>query len=80
MKQACPLDSKPLKVVKQGGHKNSCQVSGGAKTRITLVGCVIAGGQCLPPMVIWNCKNSQHPSCLWVKFLIPYMGYPVEAD
>ena len=52
-----PLDPKLLKVVTQRGHKNPSQVSGGVKTQITLVGCVIAGGQCLPPMVIWDCKN-----------------------
>ena len=53
-----PLDPKLLKVVTQRGHKNPSQVSGGVKTQITLVGCVIAGGQCLPPMVIWDCKTS----------------------
>ena len=64
-KTGMPLDLKPLKVVKRGGgHKNLSQVSGGVKTQITLVGYVITGGQCLPCMVIWNCKNSQHPSCL----------------
>ena len=22
-----------------------------------IVGCVGAGGQCMPPMIIWNCKH-----------------------
>lgn len=52
-----PLDPKPLKVVTWRGHKNPSQVSGGVKTQITVVGCVSAGGQCLPPMVIWDRKN-----------------------
>ena len=52
-----PLDPKPLKVVTWKGHKNPSQVSGGLKTQITVIGCVSAGGQCLPPMVIWNRKN-----------------------
>ena len=52
-----PLDPKPLKIVTQKGHKNPSQVSNGVKTQITVVGCVSAGGQCLPPMVIWNRKN-----------------------
>ena len=52
-----PLDPKPLKVVTWKGHKNPSQVSSGVKTQITVVGCVSAGGQCLPPMVIWDRKN-----------------------
>lgn len=52
-----PLDPKPLKVVTQRGHKNPAQVSGGSKSQITVVGCVSAGGQSLPPMVIWDRKN-----------------------
>ena len=52
-----PLDPKPLKVVTEKGHINVSQVSGGAKMQITVVGCVSAVGQCLPPMVIWDQKN-----------------------
>ena len=52
-----PLDPKPPKIVTWKGHKNPSQVSGGVKTQITIVGCVSAGGQCLPPMVIWDRKN-----------------------
>ena len=52
-----PLDPKPLKIVSWKGHKNPSQVSSGLKSQITVVGCVSAGGQCLPPMVIWNRKT-----------------------
>ena len=52
-----PLDPKPLKIVTWKGHKNPSQVSSGVKSQITVVGCVSAGGQCLPPMVIWDRKN-----------------------
>ena len=52
-----PLDPKPLKIVTWKGHKNPSQVSSGVKTQITVVGCVSAGGQCLPPMVIWDRKS-----------------------
>ena len=52
-----PLDPKPPKVVTWRGHKNPSQVSSGVKSQNTVVGCVSAGGQCLPPMVIWDRKN-----------------------
>ncbi len=52
-----PLDPKPPKVVTWKGHKNPSQVSSGIKSQVTVVGCVSAGGQCLPPMVIWDRKN-----------------------
>ena len=52
-----PLDPKPPKIVAYKGHKNPSQVSSGVKTQVTVVGCVSAGGQCLPPMVIWDRKN-----------------------
>lgn len=52
-----PLDPPTLKVVTYKGHKNPVQVSSGLKSQVTVVGCVSAGGQCLPPMVIWNRKN-----------------------
>ncbi len=52
-----PLDPMPLKIVTWKGHKNPSNVSGGLKTQITVVGCVSAGGQCLPPMVIWWCQK-----------------------
>ena len=52
-----PLDPKPLKIVSWKGHKNPSQVSSGLKSQITVVGCVSAGRQFLPPMVIWNRKT-----------------------
>ena len=52
-----PFDPQPLKVVTWRGHKNPTQVSSGQKTQVTVVGCVSAGGQCIPPMVIWDRKN-----------------------
>ena len=36
---------------------DSAQVSSGSKGQVTVVGCVSAGGQCLPPMVIWDRKH-----------------------
>ena len=51
-----PFDPCPLKVVTWKGHKNPSQVSSGVKSQVTVVACVSAGGQCLPPMVIWDRK------------------------
>ena len=47
-----PFDPQPL--VTWRGHKNPTQV---LKSQVTVVGCVSAGGQCVPPMVIWDRKN-----------------------
>ena len=52
-----PLDPKPLKVVSRRGEKNPSAVSSGKKQQITVVGCVNAGGNYLPPMIIWNTKS-----------------------
>ena len=52
-----PLDPKPLKGVFVRGEKNPCSVSSGNKAQITVVGCVSAGGQCLPPMIVWPRKT-----------------------
>ena len=52
-----PLDAQPLKVVTWKGPKNPSQVSSWLKSQVTVVGCISAGGQCLPPMVIWHRKN-----------------------
>ena len=52
-----PLDMKPLKTVHSVGEKNPYTLSSGNKSQITVVGCVNAGGQYLPPMVIWDRKN-----------------------
>ena len=52
-----PLDPKPPKTIHQRGAKNPSCISSGTKVQITVVGCVSACGQCMPPMVIWDRKN-----------------------
>ena len=74
-----PLDPKPLKIVTWKGHKNPSQVSSGLKSQVTVVGCVSAGGQCLPPMVIWDRKNLPPELGLWEKFQELYMVSPARA-
>lgn len=52
-----PLNPKPPKTVHAKGEKNPHSVCGDTKAQITVVGCVSAAGQCLPPMIIWDRKN-----------------------
>lgn len=52
-----PLDPKSLKTIHVRGDHNPYTISSGNKTQITVVGCVSAAGQCLPPMVIWDRKT-----------------------
>ena len=52
-----PYDPKPLKTIHKRGIKNPSHISSGSKGQVTIVGCVSAGGQCLPPMIIWDRKT-----------------------
>ena len=49
-----PLDPKSLKTIHARGDRNPYTISAGNKAQITIVGCVSAAGQCLPPMVVWD--------------------------
>ena len=51
------LDPKSMKTIQVKGCKNPQNVTSGTKQQITIVGCVRADGQALPPMVIWNRKK-----------------------
>ena len=51
------LNPPPLKAVHIKGQRNPSQCSVGVRQQITVVGCVSAGGQFIPPMVIWNRKS-----------------------
>ena len=52
-----PLAPKPLKTIHEKGTKNAFAMTSSMKTQITIVACVNAVGQCLPPMVIWDRKQ-----------------------
>ena len=52
-----PLHPSPLKVATWKGHRNPSQVLSGVKSQVTVVGCVSTGGQCWPPMMIWDWKT-----------------------
>ena len=52
-----PLDPKALKTIHPRGKKDTHCTSSGNKVQITVVGCVSASGQSLPPMIIWDRKT-----------------------
>ena len=51
------LSPAPPKVLCKKGTKSLNWTTGGDKSQITVVGCVSAGGYCLPPMVIYDRKT-----------------------
>lgn len=52
-----PLDPKALKTIHVRGEKNPYAISSGQKTQISILACVSATGQCVPPLVIWDRKR-----------------------
>ena len=52
-----PLDPKPIKTVNCRGTKNPFSVSSGSKSQVSIAACVSAGGQSLPPFIIWKRKK-----------------------
>ena len=52
-----PLDPKPLKTIHIHGDKNPLSLSSGSKAEVTVVACVSAAGQAIPPMIIWARKT-----------------------
>lgn len=51
------FDSTPSKTVDVRGTKNVLSVCSGSKSQITVLACVSATGQVLPPMIIWSKKT-----------------------
>ena len=52
-----PLNPKSLKTIHSCGDKNPYTVTSGRKSQISVLACVSASGQCIPPMVIWDRKK-----------------------
>ena len=52
-----PLSPKPLKILGRRGIKNPSAFTSSDKAQVTVVGCVSAAGQCIPPMVVWDRKQ-----------------------
>ena len=52
-----PLDPKSLKTIHVRGDTNPVTAATGDKAQITIVACVSASGNYIPPMVIWDHKS-----------------------
>ncbi len=52
-----PLSPKPPKIIAKKGEKNPSYVTGDTKTQISILACVNAAGQWIPPMVIFDRKS-----------------------
>ena len=52
-----PLAPKPPKTIHKKGCKTAISLTSSTKEQVTVVSCVNAAGQCIPPMVIWNRKQ-----------------------
>ena len=55
-KSGIPLDPRPPNIMAKRGQKKVCYCSSGKKEQITVLGCVNAIGQAIPPMVIFEGK------------------------
>lgn len=52
-----PLDPPALKTIHEKGSKNPISLSCGSKQQVTVVACVSACGQAMPPLIIWKRKT-----------------------
>ena len=52
-----PLDHRPPKIVTRKGQKKVRYRTSGNKSQITVIGCISAVGQAIPPFVIFDAKN-----------------------
>ena len=52
-----PLSPKPLKTIAEKGSKNPSIVGGPTKAQITVLSCVNAAGDCIPPFVVFAGKR-----------------------
>jgi len=66
------LDQQPPKVVVKKGQKKVRYRTSGTKSQITVIGCVSAAGQALPPFVIFDGKSLNSD---WLKGEVPGSGY-----
>ena len=71
------LEHRPPKLVTLKGQKKvKCRTSGD-KSQITVVGCINAVGQAIPPFVIFKAKTL---SPLWMKNGVPGTAYACSAN
>ena len=56
-----PLCPSSPKIVCEKGEKNPSTVTSDTKTQVTMLACVSAAGECMPPMVIFDRKKKLKP-------------------
>ena len=71
-----PLDPRPPNVVAEKGQKKVRYRVSGKKDQITVLGCVNAIGQSIPPMVIFEGKYLNHQ---WTEGEVPGMYYGMSG-
>ena len=72
-----PLDHKPPNVVARKGQKKVRYRISGNKKQITVVGCVNAAGQAIPPFVIFDAKCLNHD---WTDGEVPRTTYGLSSN
>ena len=75
-KTGIPLDHKPPYVIEEGAKKIQYRTSG-SKKQITVVGCINAAGQALPPFVIFDAKCLNHE---WTDGEVPGTTYGLSSN
>ena len=51
------LDPKPTRIVHLHGGKNALSISSGSKGQVTVIACVSAAAQVVPPLIVWKRKT-----------------------
>lgn len=59
-----PVDHRPPKVITKRGQKKVRSRTSGNRSQITVIACVSAAGQAIPPFVIFDAKGLNHE---WTK-------------
>ena len=69
-----PLEPHPPTVITQKGKKKVRYHTSGQKQQITVIGCVSATGQCMPPFIIFAAKQLNH---FWTRNAVVRSHYAV---
>ena len=71
-----PLDHRALKIMTVRGHKKVRRCTSGNKNQITVIACVSATGQAIPPLVVFDAKSLNRE---WMKDQVPGTTYGCSA-
>ena len=54
-----PLDHRSPYALSKKGQKKVRHISSGNKAQVTVVGCINASGQAIPPFIVFDAKNHE---------------------